>query len=959
MRRAARAGVAAAGRSKRIRPDAVLGAAVVVAAAGAALWAADRGTAAQVAVALAGGAVVLALVVARHHLAPRWRVATVAGAAAATAVLYGASADGWPGRTGTVLATFALAAVLLAGAATATWTAFRGFGRLVAVMVAATLAAVPDQAGLHRLGVVGLAVALLVIVARGFSKAVLRVTAAGVLLAALVALVWIGDRAPATGVAGGSAGARLRPEDRADLVRAVAAEAASLRDELPCDGDRERPPDERLCDALATLAARAQRAERAGSGDTASGGGAGDAEAGATALGLNARLADLREQVAVRLLRTGDEAPARVELAREQAERAREAADAPPQRDPDLRTLAARGVDTLVTDALDPFVADTTAARLGSHGWVVLAVLALLGYRRLEVVNNRRSGGPITIAPFATAPGDEGLGLALEATMRNRVAGIALREPPPVPGAESTAKPTAPGVAALDGRPVPPPGSARALLDRVRGLVLPVPGITVEPTYARVPRDPAGAAGAPAAGDRDGDDNAQGGEGAGDEVRALAGTAPAGAEPDRAGAATTAADRGPDGRAGGPAAASDVEHVVTVRLVTTQGRRTLRGRSFARPTPEAAAEAAADFVVCDALSHGRLTPSWARWRSDDGAALGPYHTVLADTGRTGPRLPLAEQIELLETARAASPGTGLVLVELGHRYDLDERPLDALRVHLTAKALHPRFAQPRYRLAMSLAMLASPVRFAEHWLAPGRDEHRRQIAELLVETGLLEQARRSRWWRMADPRCPADPEKAAAWLGQPDPSPGTQRDILKVFLLMARTEFRALERRLSYPGLLAGAARQSERHVWWGLLTDPERRRTTRLRYRSARWIAELRLSLLPTQPGTRKARELRSRVEAMARRNDVGSTALYNAACFTSVLVDRAPRKGRERADLEEQAVRHLRRAARGGRGPVPSSGWLTTDPDLVALQAVPAFNDLVRRLAHDEDRRETAGSG
>jgi hypothetical protein len=399
--------------------------------------------------------------------------------------------------------------------------------------------------------------------------------------------------------------------------------------------------------------------------------------------------------------------------------------------------------------------------------------------------------------------------------------------------------------------------------------------------------------------------------------------------------------------------------VVTVRLVTTQGRRSLRARSFARPTGQAAAEAAADFVVCEALTNGRLTPSWARWRSDDGAALAPYQTVLADTGRTGPRLPLREQIELLETARAASPGTGLVLVELGHRYDLDERPLDALRTHLTAKALHPRFAQPRYRAAMSLAMLASPVRFAEHWLAEGRDDDRRQIADLLAETGLVARAQRTRWWRMADPRCPADAATATAWLSQPDPSPGTQRDILKTFLLVARTELRALEGRLTYPGLLAGAARQAERHVWLGLVADPDRRGAALDRCRSARWIAELRLSLLPAQPGTRKARELRRKVDAMAQRPDVGGTALYNAACFTSVLADRAPRKSRERAELEEQAVHHLRRVARGGIGPVPSSGWLTTDPDLVPLQAVPAFNDLVRRLADDEDRRATAGRG
>jgi hypothetical protein len=96
-----------------------------------------------------------------------------------------------------------------------------------------------------------------------------------------------------------------------------------------------------------------------------------------------------------------------------------------------------------------------------------------------------------------------------------------------------------------------------------------------------------------------------------------------------------------------------------------------------------------------------------------------------------------------------------------------------------------------------------------------------------------------------------------------------------------------------------------------------------------------------------------------MARHRGVGSTALYNAACFTAILADRSPQGSTERAELEERAVRHLDRIVRGGLGPVPSSGWLTTDPDLLGLQSVPAFNELVRRLADDEDRRATASEG
>jgi hypothetical protein len=888
VRRVARAAAGAAGRLKRTGWAGLLGAVVVLAAAGAAARAATSGSTAQLWVAVAGGAVTLAVVAVRQRLAPPWRLVAVAAPVAATAVLYAASADGWPGRTGLVLGTFAATAVVAAAASTASWSGSRGFWRLVVMIAAAVAAVVPDQPGLHRLGVVLLGVSLLVAVARGFSRPTLRLTAAALLVAGAVALVSIGDDASARASTAGSPSPGLTRAETARAFDDIAAEAASLRREVPCTRRRLRPPDERLCDDLAALRTDA---------DTAATGGDTDDDAGLTVGEAEADLAELRRQLAVRLLPADEEARARVELAEAQAAEDREAADARADAasteaaSPDLRTLVARGADTVVADALEPAVGDDTAARLGDFGWIALALLLVLGYRRLEMLNNRRYGAPIVVGRFVTGPGEEGVGVELGAAFRNRVAELDLREPPPVPGAESTAKPTSDAVAALDVGDVPGPGTLRGVAARVRGLVLPASGITVEPTYAR--------------------------------------------------------------------ASSGDEHVVTVRLATTQGGRALRARSFARATPQAAAEAAADFVVCDALTSARLTPSWAQWRSDDGAALAPYQVVLADTGRTGPRLPLREQIELLETARAASPGTGLVLVELGHRYDLDERPLDALRTHLTAKALHPRFAQPRYRLAMSLAMLASPVRFAEHWLAAGRDEDRRQIADLLVETGLVAQARRSRWWRMVEPRCPAEPAEAAAWLAQPEPTPGTQRDILKVFLLVARTELRALEWRLSYPGLLAGAARQSERHVWLGLIAEPSRRRSAVHRYRSARWIAELRLALLPAQPGTRKARELRTKVDAMARRGDVGSTALYNAACFTSVLVDRAPRKSRERAELEERAVHHLRRVIRGGMGPVPSSGWLTTDPDLVALQAVPAFNDLVRRLAHDEDRRETAGRG
>lgn len=953
VRRAARSAATAARRSTRVSRATALGVALVAVASGAAAArAVGSGTFAQTVVAVAGGAIALVAVLGRRRMILRWQLAVVATVACATAVLYAASDEGWPGRSGTVLVTLSVAAIVLGAATTATWARWNGFWRLVAIVVSTAVAFVPDQPGWHRLGAVCLSVSLLVTIAHGFSKPALRLATGALLLAGVVSLAWIGDRAAGPAPTS-ETGAGLSGADTAAELDAIAAEASSLRQELPCRRE-PRPPDERLCVALDELGTEASDVSAAG-GTAAS-----DALPDA-----RARLFDLRQEVAVRLLPGEDEGAARLELAEaEQREHARaDAAASTPADRPDVRTLVADGLDTVVSDALDPALSDEAAARLGAWGWVALLVVALLGYRWLEAVNNRRYGAPILVDGIVTSPGDHATGVEIEAAIRNRVAELDLREPPPMPGAASTAKPTADIVGALDADQVPPATTVSGFLARARGVLFPVPGITVEPTYSRAyggrdevgPSDGRGALADLRADAWDGDGGAPMALGEAPDV-------PPRADDDlrdRDLRDRDLRDRDLRDRDLGLGLDGDGEHVVTVRIVTTQGRRAMRARSFARPTAEAAAQAAADFVVCDSLANDRLTPSWARWRSDDGAALGPYRMVLDDTGRTGPRLALRDQVELLETARAASPGTGLVLVELGHRYDLDERPLDALRTHLTTRALHPRFAQPRYRLAMSLAMLSATGRFDEHWLQPERADDRRQIADLLVGTGLVDQARRSRWWRLVEPRCPTGAGKTAAWLAQSDPSPGAQREILKVFLLVARSELRSLEWRMSYAGLLAGASRQAERHVWLGLLRDPERRRAYRYRYRSARWIAELRLALLPSQPGTQKARELRRKVDAMAARRDVGSAALYNAACFTSVLADRSPLKSLERADLQDRAVHHLRRVARGGAGPIPSSGWLTTDPDLVALQAVPAFNDLVRRLADDEDRRETAGRG
>jgi hypothetical protein len=894
------------------------GAVLTVAAAGAAAVASaiGAGGAARASVTFVGGAA-LGLPSAMGRVTRRWPVGLAALAAVAVAI--GAARSGE--LTGLEALACALAALALAGTLGVRWWTWSGVWALAGALgVTALLVGREAGVAIHRLAVLVLAAALLVAVARGMSKLALRLTAAILLVTAVCALAWIGDRATTP-----TDSPRVRAEVRATLV-AIGDEATALRDELPCGRKSERARDAQLCAALADLDQAAAAASRRD-------------DAGASAVTpLFADLDRLRVDVAVRLMPSSDEPAARVAAA-EQAEDASGPTSTPAgagaATDPrDLRELTAAGVDEVVDDTLGPLVGAGTIARLGTAGWVVLGLLLALGYRRLEVINNRRYGGPVLVADVTGGPGTGSRSPELTAAIRNRVAELDLRDPSPVPGADASAKPTADIVGSLGADPAPPSGRLGAALTAVRHAVVPAPGMTVVPAYTQVtrpgPAPEAGATRSPADGHGGGRPHA---------------TTPGVALASDAGAG--AGDRPPGGEV--------VEHTIAVRLVTPDRRRTLGAASFTRPTEASAARAAADYAVCDALNRGALTPSWARWSAEDGSALGPYQAVVADSKREGAHLPVRRQIALLEAARAASPVTGIVLVELGHRYELDERPLDALRMHLTARALHPRFAPARYRTAASLSMLAAPGRLEEHWLAPDRADDRRQIADLLVDSGLVARARRSRWWKLVGPRCPDDTDELRRWLAQADPSPGTHRELLKVFLLVARAELLALDRRFSCPGVLAGTARQAERHVWLQLLASPARRRHARQRYRTARWIAELRLTLIPSQPGTKRARALQQKVEALAERPDVGSTALYNAACFTSVVAERSPAKGEEQVALQERAVRYLSLVALWAHGPTPSSGWLTTDPDLVSLQAVPAFNDLARRLADDEEHQTT----
>ena len=63
---------------------------------------------------------------------------------------------------------------------------------------------------------------------------------------------------------------------------------------------------------------------------------------------------------------------------------------------------------------------------------------------------------------------------------------------------------------------------------------------------------------------------------------------------------------------------------------------------------------------------------------------------------------------ILERGASSSVCAGVVRYELAHLRDINNDRVEALRLHAINREQHPRFYRGRYRLGMSLEMIANP-----------------------------------------------------------------------------------------------------------------------------------------------------------------------------------------------------------------------------------------------------------
>jgi hypothetical protein len=328
------------------------------------------------------------------------------------------------------------------------------------------------------------------------------------------------------------------------------------------------------------------------------------------------------------------------------------------------------GFDGLIKTLLRPLLLGYHGAAPGPIGRGVAALLLLLGYRQLEswtmhrqgpqlntaTLSDGRLGAQTTGASADASGGDDGTGDLtdsalhdlLVAELRFRLAAIEVRAPAILPGGSRTI-----GLASIaEASGAPGSGLAGAIL-RFAGAIWPNPRqlelrVCVEPRAAKT-------------------------------------------------TATT------------PREAPDLR--VTVYLENPRSGATVATKTLAGRDINEAASMVAGYVAWQVFTLDPSTPPWC-YGSADGDDLAAL--LLAGLERVRPETP-----EVIETSREAQidqlwqsastlRSAGVAKYELAQLLVLDDYHLAALRLHAMNLDQHPRFYRGRYRLGMSLEMIASP-----------------------------------------------------------------------------------------------------------------------------------------------------------------------------------------------------------------------------------------------------------
>lgn len=171
---------------------------------------------------------------------------------------------------------------------------------------------------------------------------------------------------------------------------------------------------------------------------------------------------------------------------------------------------------------------------------------------------------------------------------------------------------------------------------------------------------------------------------------------------------------------------------VTVYLENPRNGATVATKTLAGADINEVASLVAGYVARQIFTRDPSTPPWCYGLADGGdlAAL-----LLARLERVRSKTPQDvaasrhAQIDKLWQSASTAQSAGLVRYELAQLLDLNGDHLSALRLHAMNRDRYPRFYRGRYRLGMSLEMIANP-----ELKLPYNADSKRQVDEIL---GLL------------------------------------------------------------------------------------------------------------------------------------------------------------------------------------------------------------------------------
>jgi hypothetical protein len=150
---------------------------------------------------------------------------------------------------------------------------------------------------------------------------------------------------------------------------------------------------------------------------------------------------------------------------------------------------------------------------------------------------------------------------------------------------------------------------------------------------------------------------------------------------------------------------------VTVSLADQRTGAGIATKTLAAGSLDDAVAAVAGYVARHIFARDRTVPPWSA-SATDGADLAALLLARQVRGypewRSGIRGAWHKQIELLQGVAQRNLCAGVVRYELAQLFDLTGRHVEALLLHAANRDQYPSFYRGRYRLAMSLEMLANP-----------------------------------------------------------------------------------------------------------------------------------------------------------------------------------------------------------------------------------------------------------